>query len=78
MIGTVKWYNLEKKYGFITAQVRDYFVHFSEIMKDGFKCLSANDKVSFEPVLQGNKLRATRITVIEENKKRRIMVWGKK
>lgn len=64
MIGNVKFFNNEKKFGFITAQGRDYFVHFSEIQKAGFKTLYKNDKVSFEPVENAGKLRATKVKVI--------------
>ena len=38
--GTVKWFNAEKGFGFITSEEgKDLFVHFSEIQKDGFKTL---------------------------------------
>ncbi|WP_300357148.1 cold shock domain-containing protein, partial [Fusobacterium sp.] len=38
--GTVKWFNAEKGFGFITSEEgKDLFVHFSEIQKEGFKTL---------------------------------------
>ena len=54
--GTVKWFNSEKGYGFITQSdgSPDVFVHFSAIGGDGFKSLAENDKVEFE-ITQGQK-----------------------
>ncbi len=48
MTGTVKWFNGEKGYGFITpAEGDDVFVHFSQIQKDGYKTLEEGEKVEF-------------------------------
>jgi cold shock protein len=54
--GTVKWFNNEKGYGFITPDEagEDLFVHFSAIAGSGFKSLDEGAKVSFE-VTQGQK-----------------------
>ena len=48
--GTVKWFNEEKGYGFITPDdgSKDLFVHYSNIEGEGFKSLSEGQKVSFE------------------------------
>lgn len=47
--GTVKWFNAEKGFGFITDEnQQDIFVHFSGIVSDGFKTLSDGQKVTFE------------------------------
>ena len=47
--GTVKWFNPEKGYGFISQNDgEDLFVHFSEIKMDGFKTLDEGDRVEFE------------------------------
>ncbi len=52
--GTVKWFNADKGYGFITADSGDeVFVHFSEIQGDGFRTLEEGQKVEFE-VTQGD------------------------
>lgn len=53
--GTVKWFNAEKGFGFITQDGGvDIFVHFSAITGDGFRTLEENQKVEFE-VTQGPK-----------------------
>lgn len=47
--GTVKWFNDDKGYGFITRESGDdVFVHFSAIQGDGFKPLSEGQHVTFE------------------------------
>ncbi len=47
--GTVKWFNSEKGYGFISqAEGDDVFVHFSAIQGEGFKTLEEGQKVSFD------------------------------
>ncbi len=47
--GTVKWFNTEKGYGFITVDDgEDVFVHFSSIIADGFKSLAEGQRVSFD------------------------------
>lgn len=54
--GTVKWFNSEKGYGFITPDdgSNDLFVHHSEVKTNGYANLNENQKVSFE-VGQGKK-----------------------
>ena len=55
MNGTVKWFNAEKGFGFITAEDgTDVFAHFSQIQKNGFKTLDEGERVSFE-VTKGAK-----------------------
>lgn len=47
--GTVKWFNDDKGYGFITRESGDdVFVHFSAIQGNGFKSLSEGQHVTFE------------------------------
>ncbi len=47
--GTVKWFNADKSYGFITGEDgNDVFVHFSAIQTDGFKTLEEGQKVTFD------------------------------
>ena len=54
--GTVKWFNGEKGYGFITPDggAPDVFVHFSAIQASGYRSLEENQRVQFE-VGQGAK-----------------------
>jgi len=55
MTGTVKWFNAEKGYGFITTENgEDLFAHFTQIQKDGFKSLEDGEAVSFD-VVEGQK-----------------------
>lgn len=54
--GTVKWFNPEKGYGFLTQDEsdKDVFVHYRAIMIEGYKTLNEGQRVSFE-VEQGQK-----------------------
>lgn len=66
--GTVKWFNAQKGYGFITNEGtgEEIFVHFSAINSDGFKTLEEGQNVTFEIEQDPNdskKLRAANVTV---------------
>ena len=53
--GTVKWFNNQKGYGFISDEAgNDVFVHFSALNMEGFKELKDGEKVEFE-VIDGDK-----------------------
>lgn len=65
MNGTVKWFNAEKGFGFITGEDgKDVFAHFSQINSTGYKSLEEGQKVSYK-VVQGPKgPQAENITII--------------
>jgi CspA family cold shock protein len=54
--GTVKWFNAQKGFGFITnsADGEDVFVHFSGIASDGYKTLDEGQQVTYD-ITQGNR-----------------------
>ena len=67
--GTVKWFNAQKGFGFISNDdgSEDVFVHFSAIVSDGFKTLDEGQKVTFdieEDTRSGRGLRAVNVTAI--------------
>lgn len=54
--GTVKWFNSEKGFGFITPEdgSKDCFVHHSAIQSQGFRTLDEGEQVEFD-IVQGQK-----------------------
>ncbi len=55
MTGTVKWFNAEKGFGFISREEGDdVFVHFSAIQGEGFKTLEEGQTVTFD-IVEGNR-----------------------
>jgi CspA family cold shock protein len=65
MVGTVKWFNNSKGYGFITAEDgQEVFVHHSEIRAEGYRTLDEGSRVEFE-LKQGPKgLAATNVVPV--------------
>jgi CspA family cold shock protein len=69
--GTVKWFNADKGYGFISNDdgSDDLFVHFSAIQSDGYRTLNEGQKVTFDIEQDSrdtNKLRAANVMAVAE------------
>ncbi|MFW6298271.1 MAG: cold-shock protein [Bacillota bacterium] len=63
MTGTVKWFNSEKGFGFITTdEGTDVFVHYSQINEEGYKTLEDGQKVEFEKVEADKGPQAENVT----------------
>ncbi len=63
--GTVKWFNADKGYGFITSEDgKDVFVHYSQINKSNFKTLEEGEKVTFEITDGAKGPQASNVTPI--------------
>jgi len=61
-LGTVKWFNEAKGFGFISQEGgEDVFVHFSAIQMDGFKTLAEGDRVEFEVTRGPKGLQASNV-----------------
>lgn len=61
--GTVKWFNNQKGYGFISdEQGNDVFVHFSGLNMDGYKTLDEGAQVEFEVVEGAKGPQATNVS----------------
>jgi CspA family cold shock protein len=61
-VGTVKWFNNSKGYGFIAREgADDVFVHYSAIQGDGFKTLEEGDRVEFSVEQSPKGLQAANV-----------------
>lgn len=62
--GTVKWFNAEKGYGFISMDGgEDVFVHFSAIVSEGYKSLAEGQKVTFDTEKGNRGLQAVNVNL---------------
>lgn len=62
--GTVKWFNAEKGFGFITVEGgEDVFVHFSGLAMDGFKTLEDGQSVTFDTEKGNRGLQAVNVHI---------------
>lgn len=62
MKGKVKWFNAEKGFGFICGEDgKDIFVHYSQILADGYKSLDEGQEVTFEIVESDKGLQARNV-----------------
>ena len=67
MIGTIKWFDNEKGYGFISSEKGDIFVHYSNIKPNGsFKSLRAEQRVVFNIEKTNEKLKAVDVEPVDE------------
>jgi len=66
MNGTVKWFNPNKGYGFISPEdgSKDVFVHVSSLEKSGLRILSEGQNVSFEVATNKGKTAAVNIKLV--------------
>jgi CspA family cold shock protein len=65
IIGTVKWFNGDKGYGFLEREGgADVFVHFSAIQGDGYRNLQEGQKVEFNVEKGPKGLQASNVTVL--------------
>lgn len=65
MQGTVKWFNNDKGYGFIGCdKLSDIFVHYSAIVKEGYKTLNEGATVNFKLIETSKGLQA--VDVLEQ------------
>ena len=64
--GTVKWFNGQKGFGFITDESNgnDVFVHFSGIVTDGFKTLDEGQRVSFDLTRGDRGMQAVNVQAV--------------
>lgn len=66
MTGVVRWFSDKKGYGFISSQEydKDIFVHYTGIVKDGFKSLIENDEVEFDVIEDEKGRKATNVHIL--------------
>lgn len=65
--GTVKWFNYQKGYGFITdLEGNDVFVHYSGLNMEGFKSLDEGQSVTFDVIDAEKGKQAVNVEVVNE------------
>ena len=65
MQGKVKWFNAEKGFGFIDrGDGKDVFVHYSQIVQDGYKSLNEGEVVEFELYQSDRGLQAKNVVKV--------------
>lgn len=67
MQGKVKWFNAEKGFGFIDrGEGKDVFVHYSQIVQDGYKSLNEGEEVEFDLYQSDRGLQAKHVVKFKE------------
>lgn len=63
LMGTVKWFDEKKGYGFLRADSidTDIFVHYKHIVAEGYRTLVKNELVVFEPATTSKGIMATKV-----------------
>jgi CspA family cold shock protein len=69
LMGTVKWFDEKKGWGFITTQdiSSDIFVHYKHIQQDGYKTLVRDELVVFTPIDTSKGVMATKVKRINQD-----------
>ena len=68
VVGTVKWFNTEKGYGFLLSpEGEDVFVHYRAILVDGFKNLNEGQQVSYTQVRSDKGWQAAEVELLYED-----------
>ncbi|HMM39046.1 MAG TPA: cold shock domain-containing protein [Desulfovibrio sp.] len=66
--GVVSWFDERKGFGFITdSEGRDVFVHYSEIVREGFQTLEEGERVSFELASGGEARKAQNVVPLRQS-----------
>ncbi|MDK2970692.1 MAG: cold shock protein [Candidatus Sumerlaeota bacterium] len=66
LTGSVKWFNVEKGFGFIAPDGggKDHFVHFSSIEAEGHRSLTEGQRVSFESIQGPKGMKADKVVAL--------------
>ena len=61
MNGIVKWFDNKKGFGFITTDEGEAFVHYNDIISEGYRTVSEGERVTFTPVKTAKGLKAEQV-----------------
>ena len=65
--GTVKWFDPKKGFGFVlNEEGLDVFIHYTEIDKEGFRCLRTGQEVEFTPVGSDKGIQGKEVRILAE------------